>query len=648
MDTAATKLLEAATIKTLHAHNFSRSSTQSILVLTDLLARYLELLSETTAKYAQHAGRTGLTAHDALAALDEMGVGVEELGQYCTIEAKEMNRYAQHSARRTEDLNEFKAQLAIGLRQERDDAILLEYQPYESPPMSEYDSEEEAEDVDMEDIPALSETDETEEQEAAMILDSQRVGSPLPLETVRKSSPASIRPSTPPLPLSPISNPSSPSLSPRKRARTSNWKPPSHIPGFLPPFPSMNTDPLPSSIPPSPQTLTDTQSTELMPPPPPPTSVPDSDTAKSAAVDKQHPPIALPLTQAMTASATSDYFVQVPYHQSSLSSVPEWHLPTLPPASSSSSRRKTSTPALPTLQTEPALFKAYHHILTHRPPASPPPSTISRHKVAMAFLSQTQNTPRWDSPDTLFSTVAPCPPRLAVIGPSFPVAISDPAINGKVDSSTKDKEFRFPPTIPRPVAGMERLTPLLGHQTNRIQDLASHVLPPVVMNRITRLAHPPVLNRGTKPLLYGRGIPAPWNSHALPSSDGGGIPPTPISASGKDKNKNKDKDRDAESGDNGNGEKPSKPLLPDAQLFATWDFETKDYKAPLPTSHHSHAGTVTLGPAGRQHRGRVGSSASVSGHGGASGVSGSGSPVISFSMSAAGVTGRSKSGSKRG
>jgi Wiskott-Aldrich syndrome protein len=112
MDTAATKLLESATIKTLHAHNFSRSSTQSTLVLTDLLARYFALLSESSAKYAHHAGRTSLTAHDALAALEELGVGIEELAEYGSIEAKELNRYAQHSVRRTEDLNEFKGVLS--------------------------------------------------------------------------------------------------------------------------------------------------------------------------------------------------------------------------------------------------------------------------------------------------------------------------------------------------------------------------------------------------------------------------------------------------------------------------------------------------------------------------------------------------------
>lgn len=279
--------------------------------------------------------------------------------------------------------------------------------------------------------------------DTAMIIDTQRVRSPSPFE--RKSPP--LRPSTPPLPLSPISNPSSPS---RKRPRTANWKPPSHIPAFLPPFPSISND-TPS---PHDTQLPESLSTELMPPPPDP---------------KVEKPV-VPVTQTMTASAASDYLVQVPYSQSSLSSVPEWHLPT-PPSSSSKSQPQSRKNTLHALPTEPALFKAYHHILTNRGPSTPPPSSLSRYKVSMAFIAQTQNTPRWDAADTLFSTVAPCPPRVAVIGPSYPVPINDP-INGKTD-----KDFRFPPTIPRPVSTTERLTPLLGQQSNRIPELARHVLP---------------------------------------------------------------------------------------------------------------------------------------------------------------------------
>jgi histone H3/H4 len=111
MDLGSYKLLESATHRTLHAHSFSRASSQASHVLTDLLSRYLTLLSSTCAKYAHHAGRTDLSASDAIGALDELGLGLEELTEYCSSEGKELGRYAIHSARRVEDMNEFKGQL---------------------------------------------------------------------------------------------------------------------------------------------------------------------------------------------------------------------------------------------------------------------------------------------------------------------------------------------------------------------------------------------------------------------------------------------------------------------------------------------------------------------------------------------------------
>lgn len=108
MDSGAHKLLESATQRTLHAHAFSRSSTQASSVLTDLLSRYLALLTSTCTKYAQHAQRTNLNVRDAIGALDELGVNLDELKDYCATEGKELNRYALISARRVEDLHEFK------------------------------------------------------------------------------------------------------------------------------------------------------------------------------------------------------------------------------------------------------------------------------------------------------------------------------------------------------------------------------------------------------------------------------------------------------------------------------------------------------------------------------------------------------------
>jgi histone H3/H4 len=118
MDAGAHKLLETVVLKTLHAHSFTRSSSQASLALTDLLSRYLVLLATTCSQYAQHAGRLNITVRDAMCALDELGVSMDELHEYCGTEGDELARYSGHCAKRQEDLSEFKGQ------SERDDCIL--------------------------------------------------------------------------------------------------------------------------------------------------------------------------------------------------------------------------------------------------------------------------------------------------------------------------------------------------------------------------------------------------------------------------------------------------------------------------------------------------------------------------------------------
>lgn len=52
-----------------------------------------------------------------MSALDELGVSMDELHEYCGTEGDELARYSAHSVKRQEDLSEFKGQL------ERDDRI---------------------------------------------------------------------------------------------------------------------------------------------------------------------------------------------------------------------------------------------------------------------------------------------------------------------------------------------------------------------------------------------------------------------------------------------------------------------------------------------------------------------------------------------
>ena len=112
MDSAANALLESVTQKTLFAHNFNRASTQASHVLTDLLSRYVSLLTSTCVRYAEHAGRTSVVIPDALLALDEIGVSVEELKDFAQGEGREalFEGYATQTSRRAEELALLKGQ----------------------------------------------------------------------------------------------------------------------------------------------------------------------------------------------------------------------------------------------------------------------------------------------------------------------------------------------------------------------------------------------------------------------------------------------------------------------------------------------------------------------------------------------------------
>ncbi|KAJ3512170.1 hypothetical protein NLJ89_g3678 [Agrocybe chaxingu] len=517
MESGAHKLLESATQRTLHAHAFSRSSSQASLVLTDLLSRYLSLLTATCAKYARHSGRTNLTVRDALASLEELGVTLEELDDYCSTEGKELNRYALYSARRVEDLQEFKSQLADGLRQDRDDAIPLEYMRCPTPLLEELDSGDEQDSEE----DGEGETDGGSHPEDHQLTNGMDVDDPLvAISALPRKRPPS-RPTTPPLPLSPVSNPSSPR---RKRPRRTGWEPPAHIPNFLPPFPSVSDD-----TPPSPVDHDSTLQSQAMMPP---GHIAEAAAEKTAAT----------LSQSLTTAAASDFLVQV----------------------------------------EQSLLQAYHYILTHPPPRELPPLNPSRHKVAMALMHDSQTNPRWTTADSLFATVAPCPPRVATIGPSYPVAIGD--VPGEKGKDGKDKEPKLPQTIPRPVSGPEDW--LLRFPVNFYLIILTCTLSqPAILARTSRLSHPPILYRGTKPLIYGSGIPAPWNANAI-SVGGDAVPATPATSKPKDA-----------PGANGK-DSPEKPILPDARLFATWDYDTKDFKAPLAPRGRARMGSMQASGSG--------------------------------------------------
>jgi len=105
----APALVDSVVVKILHAHSFARTSSQALSVLSNILARYLTLVASACGQYAELAGRSQLSACDIIACLDELGTNVDELTEYCSIEGVDLSRYAASSARRLDELAEFKS-----------------------------------------------------------------------------------------------------------------------------------------------------------------------------------------------------------------------------------------------------------------------------------------------------------------------------------------------------------------------------------------------------------------------------------------------------------------------------------------------------------------------------------------------------------
>ena len=330
-----------------------------------------------------------------------------------------------------------------GLYRDRDDSILLEYVPYPThlPEELRVEEQSDSEDEDM-DVEQVKSTRMGDNDGIDLDNISERISA------VPRKRP----PETPELPLSPVSNTSSPI---RKRLRQLDWEPPEYIPDFLPPFPSIKEETPESPMP------------DPAPTPLPQFSMPIPTLSSNAAAEKT----VMTLSQSLITAGVSDFLVQVPYSQSSLATISERHLPVSLPFPPPVPQTRQNT--LPTLQIEPSLLGAYHHILTHPPPRELPPISPSRHKVAMALIKQGQANPRYNPADTLFGSVAPCPPRLATMGPSYPIPIGD------TDKSKdgKDKDFKLPQSIPRPVSSIERIASFISQQSSQIPDLALRVLP---------------------------------------------------------------------------------------------------------------------------------------------------------------------------
>lgn len=262
------------------------------------------------------------------------------------------------------------------------------------------------------------------------------------------------RVASPTLPLSPVSNQSSPS---RKRIRLQRgWDPPSHVPDFLPPFPSSSSE-LEVNPLQSPQVKTEME--VILPP-------------SSGAYDRERERQPTPPPQHLSmATSAADYLTPVPYNMSSLSSVSEAHLPE-PSLRTASTSAGTALQLLPRKRDPPpivqSIYTAYHHVLTQRP-SSEPSTNTGRHRVALTMLDQAYARPRWTAPDTLFANLAASRPRIVSPAPTFPIFLGSAL-------GREDKHLVIPSTL-RTLMVDETVFPLSHQPTSRIPNIAQAILP---------------------------------------------------------------------------------------------------------------------------------------------------------------------------
>lgn len=247
----------------------------------------------------------------------------------------------------------------------------------------------------------------------------------------------------PALPPSPISRSPTP---PRKRPRTSMWSPPSHIPDYLPPFPSSTP-----------------------PPSPPPVAEAEGQLPR---FESQQQRMLTPPPQLASSTTGSDYLTPVPYSMSSLRAVHENHFPERPDPRQLVFANTDAK--YPTPQPSEAIISAYHYVLTN-PPSQHPPTNPQRHKIALSMLSQMYTAPRYTVGDTLFSNLVAPKPRTVAPSPSYPIAIQKSG-GPSTEPGKEKRQGLLPPSTGRSVVVTDSITPLCSQAKSRIPDIAN-ILP---------------------------------------------------------------------------------------------------------------------------------------------------------------------------
>ncbi|KAJ1300631.1 hypothetical protein OPQ81_002283 [Rhizoctonia solani] len=238
METTAHQHLHRATLRILHSHNFSSSSSLASHTLTTLYAQYLDLLARSFAAHSHHAGRTKPTWSDAVNVLSEVGVGIEELSAWLGTEAGEVGKKYVVAGRGPDTerkgvlgvsswhANGVGVSVGVGVEDARKkELISLDQHLSDGLVRGEPGIQ-----LVYAQLPSPAQSDNEDEEEDA----PYQVYSP-------DSKPVA-------LPPSPISRSPSPAS---KRTRPNGWttSPPDHIPYFLPPFPTTDSSSAPIPAP---------------------------------------------------------------------------------------------------------------------------------------------------------------------------------------------------------------------------------------------------------------------------------------------------------------------------------------------------------------------------------------------------------------
>lgn len=558
MENTAHAHLHRATLRTLHSHNFTSSSSIASHTLTTLYASYLDLLARACAARAQHAGRTGVGWADAVGALEEVGVTIEELDGWGRTEAGEVGRKYVVAAKDKDfyglDRDKEKAKAGdggkgrgvLGVSSWHANGVGVSVGPgveearrKELVEVDEYVSEGLVRDPSSwiplvyAQLPSPVQSDDEDEQDDSRPYD---VYAP-DMDSKPNGDANGIA-----LPPSPVSRSPSP-----KRARTDRWatSPPDHVPDFLPPFPSITT--------------------------PPPVSAP----AQTSPVKSRHKSV-----PSISASGA------IPYVRSALANVSPASLPpinppnALPPIQANTGVGTVASPSV-------ALREAMAQY-TSEPTAPFPFSTnisatgaaggsAARSRAARVLASAL--TQAFDASDSLFGAWGGVETSsVGGHGEGVPVFLD---AQGEMMTGKKSLDKVGPLAISgvggRVVPREEDIGSVMGYLNSSILPLARTFLAPSVLHKTTRIIPPQPLRDSAdadkaQPMYYHpeRAVLAPW-CVPVPEADGGG----------------------GASGDTANA-------LPEAKLVPTWDWPDKDYESALVVRRgRGIVGGVAVGNQGR-------------------------------------------------